>query len=87
MKIKINTNGKIESLEKIAKNENEMFIRIFHPNGKFINVLVDLSDVENYGLSTIFEMLNPDPDWIRAKEIYSNVQSKPTRKSTSKIAA
>lgn len=86
MKIKINTNGEIESLEKIAKNENEMFIRIFHPSGKFINILVDLNDVENYGLSTIFEILNPDPDWIRAKENFSKIQNRKP-KEQSRLAA
>jgi hypothetical protein len=85
MEIKTNTTGKIESLEKIAIQQNEIFIRIFFPNGKFINYLIDPKDVEKYGMGTIFEVIDPDPDWHAAKEIYSNVQSKP--KGASKIAA
>jgi hypothetical protein len=85
MKIKSNTTGSSSSLEKIAIRENKIFIRVFFPNGKFINYLIDPQDVEQYGMGTIFEVIDPDPDWQAAKEIYSNVQSKP--KDASKIAA
>jgi hypothetical protein len=85
MEIKSNTTGSSSSLEKIAVKENEIFIRIFFPNGKFINYLVDPKDVEEYGMGTIFEVIDPDPDWHAAKEIYSNVQTK--RRGASKIAA
>jgi hypothetical protein len=85
MEIKTNTSGSSSSLEKIAIEENEIFIRIFFPNGKFINYLVNPKDVEKYGMAAIFEVIDPDPDWHAAKEIYSNVQSKP--KGASKIAA
>jgi hypothetical protein len=85
MKIKTNTTGKIESLEKIAIQQNEIFIRIFFPNGKFINYLIDPNDVERFGMAAIFEVIDPDPDLIQAKKIYSNVQSK--SRNASKIAA
>ncbi len=80
MEIKTNTSGSTSSLEKIAIEENEIYIRIFFPNGKFINYLVDPKDVEKYGMAVIFEVIDPDPDWHAAKEIYSNVQSKLNRK-------
>ncbi len=85
MDIKTNTTGSTSSLEKIAVEENEIYIRIFFPNGKFINYLVSPTDVQKFGMGTIFEVIDPDPDWHAAKEIYSNVQSK--RKDASKIAA
>ncbi len=85
MEIKTNTTGSSSSLEKIAVEENEIYIRIFFPNGKFINYLINPTDVEKFGMGTIFEVIDPDPDWHAAKKIYSNVQSKPKR--TSKIAA
>ncbi len=85
MEIKSNTTGSVASLEKIAVEENEIFIRIFFPNGKFINYLIDPDDVEKFGMAAIFEVIDPDPDLIQAKKIYSNVQSK--RKGASKIAA
>jgi hypothetical protein len=87
MEIKTNTTGSVATLEKIARQENEIYIRIFFPNGKFINYLVDPNDVEKYGMGTIFEVIDPDPDWLQAKEIYSSIQSKPKRKNTSRIAA
>jgi hypothetical protein len=85
MEIKTNTTGSTSSLEKIASQENEIYIRIFFPNGKFINYLVDPKDVERYGMAAIFEVIDPDPEWIQAKKIYSNVQSK--SRIASKIAA
>ncbi len=87
MEIKTNTTGSTASLEKIAKQENEIFIRIFFPDGRFINYLVDPNDVEKYGMGTIFEVIDPDPDWVNAKVNYSKVQSRPKRKSPSRIAA
>jgi hypothetical protein len=87
MEIKTNTTSSPASLEKIAAKDNEIFIRIFFPNGKFINYLIKPADVENFGLGTIFEVIDPDLDQVQTKEIYSNVQSKPKRKNTSRIAA
>jgi hypothetical protein len=87
MKIKTNTTASTSSLEKIASQENKIFIRIYFPNGKFINYLVEPADVEKFGMAAIFEVIDPDPDWMNAKKNYSNVQSKPKRKSTSRIAA
>ncbi len=84
MKYKMNTTGSTRALDKVADQEDEMFIRIFY-NGKFINYLFDPTDVKNLGLSTIFDVIDPDPDWQTAKEIYSNVQTK--RRGASKIAA
>jgi hypothetical protein len=85
MEIKTNTTGTTSSLEKIAVEENEIFIRIFFPNGKFINYLIDPNDVEKFGMATIFEVIDPDPDLIQAERIYSRVQSK--SRTASKIAA
>lgn len=85
MEIKSNTTGSASSLEKIAVEENEIYIRIFFPNGKFINYLISPADVEKFGIGTIFEVIDPDPDLIRAKETYSNVQAK--QRGASKIAA
>ncbi len=87
MEIKTNTTASTSTLEKIATQENEIYIRIFFPNGKFINYLVDPNDVEKYGLSTIFDVIDPDLDHIQAKEIFSKMESKQRRKSTSRIAA
>jgi hypothetical protein len=87
MRIKSNSTSSNELFEKIASQENEIYIRIFFPNGKFINYLVEPADVEEFGMGAIFEMIDPDPDWAKAKVNYSNVQSKPKRKSTLKIAA
>ncbi len=85
MEIKTNTTGSTSSLEKIAIRENEIYIRIFFPNGKFINYLVNPTDVEKFGMGTIFEVIDPDQDWMAAKKNYSNVQAKP--RGASKIAA
>jgi hypothetical protein len=87
MKIKTNTTSSNALFEKIASQENEIYIRIFFPNGKFINYLVEPADVEEFGMAAIFEVIDPDPDWVNAKVNYSNVRSKPKRKSTSRIAA
>ncbi len=76
MKIKTNTTSSPASLERIAAQENEIFIRIFFPNGKFINYLVNPADVENFGLGTIFEVIDPDMDFIKTKKVYANVEQK-----------
>jgi hypothetical protein len=66
----MNTTGTVKSLESLAEQENEIFIRIFY-NGKFINYLFDPSDVRNLGLSTIFDMIDPDPELLEAKTFYA----------------
>jgi hypothetical protein len=86
MNIRTNTTGEAKSLEKLAIQENKMFIRIFHPSGKFINLLIDLKDVENYGLGAILEVINPDQDWLRAKEEFTKIELK-QKKQHRKIAA
>jgi hypothetical protein len=87
MKIKTNTTSSNALFEKIASQENEIYIRIFFPNGKFINYLVKPADVEEFGMAAIFEMIDPDPDWANAKVNYSKIQSKRKRKIASRIAA
>ncbi len=87
IQIKTNTTGSTSTLEKIAKQENEIYIRIFFPNGKFINYLVDPNDVENYGLSTIFDVIDPDLDHIQAKKEFEKIESKQRRKTHQKLAA
>lgn len=70
MKYKTNTTGTVKSLENIAKQENEFFIRIYF-NGKFINYLFDPSDVTNLGLGTIFDLIDPDPQLLEANALYA----------------
>jgi hypothetical protein len=94
MKYKTNTTGTVKSLENIAKQENEFFIRIYF-NGKFINYLFDPSDVTNLGLGTIFEMIDPDPQLLEATAFYAQLldhrqpvltrRSKKKKNSTSAI--
>jgi hypothetical protein len=80
----MNTTGSAKSFENIAEQENEIFIRIFY-NGKFINYLFDPSDVKNLGLSTIFDVIDPDPQFIQAKKEFEKIKSKQRRKTTSGI--
>jgi hypothetical protein len=70
MKYQMNTTGTVETLENIAEQENEIFIRIFY-NGKFINYLFDPADVKNLGLSTIFDLIDPDPELLEATTFYA----------------
>jgi hypothetical protein len=70
MKYKTNTTGTVKSLENIAKQENEIFIRIFY-DGRFVNYLFDPTDVKTLGLSTIFEMIDPDPQLLEATTFYA----------------
>ncbi len=84
MQYKMNTTGSAKSFENIAEQENEIFIRIFY-NGKFINYLFDPSDVKNLGLSTIFDVIDPDPQFIQAKKEFEKIKSKQRRKTTSGI--
>jgi hypothetical protein len=86
MEIKTNTTSSPASLEKIAAKDNEIFIRIFFPNGKFINYLINPADVENFGLGTIFEVIDPDIDFIKTKKSYANVEQKLKLKRKRKTA-
>jgi hypothetical protein len=70
MRYSMNTTGTVQTLENIAEQENEIFIRIFY-NGRFINYLFDPADVRNLGLSTIFDMIDPDPQLLEAKTFYA----------------
>ncbi len=87
MKYKTNTTGTVKSLENIAKQENEIFIRIFY-DGRFVNYLFDPTDVKTLGLSTIFEMIDPDPQLLEATTFYAQVldqrQAVLTRRSKKK---
>ncbi len=72
MKYKMNTTGTVKTLEHIAKQDNEIFIRIFY-DGRFVNYLFDPTDVKTFGLSTIFDMIDPDPDLLEARTFYAQV--------------
>ncbi len=74
MKYGMNTTGSATALDKFAKQENKMFIRIFY-NGKFVNYFFDPADVENIGLSNIFDMIDPDPDFVNAQANWGNFQA------------
>jgi hypothetical protein len=87
MEIRTSTTGSTSTFEKIAIQENEIFIRIFFPNGSFINYLVEPEDIEKFGLAAIFEMIDPDEDYLRAQKEFERVESKPKRKNTSRSAA
>jgi hypothetical protein len=87
MEIRTSTTGSTSTFEKIAIQENEIFIRIFFPNGSFINYLVEPEDIEKFGLAAIFEMIDPDEDYLRAQKEFEKVESKPKRKNTSRSAA
>jgi hypothetical protein len=80
---KLVNKGSTEFLDDIAKQEDKMFIRIFY-NGKFVSYLFEPSDVENLGLSNIFDMIDPDPDFIQAKKEWDNFNALPTRKKLAK---
>jgi hypothetical protein len=79
MKYKIVNKGSAALLDKVAKQEDEMFIRIFY-NGKVINYLFNPSDVKNIGLSNIFDMIDPDPDLLEAQANWESLKALPTRK-------
>jgi hypothetical protein len=87
MKYKTNRTGTVETLEHIAEQENEFFIRIFY-EGRFVNYLFDPSDVTNLGLGTIFEMIDPDPQLLEAATFYTQAleqrQAVLTRRSKKK---
>jgi hypothetical protein len=74
---KLVNKGSTEFLDDIAKQEDKMFIRIFY-NGKFVSYLFEPADVENLGLSNIFDMIDPDPDFIQAKVSWDNFNALPT---------
>ncbi len=70
MKYKMNTTGTVKTLEHIAKQDNEIFIRIFY-DGRFVNYLFDPTDVQELGLSAIFDMIDPDPELANAEAVYA----------------
>jgi hypothetical protein len=74
MKYQMNTTTKsMETLDKFASAENTVFVRIFY-NGKFVNYFFDPSDVQNLGLSNIFDSIDPDPDLLEAKANYAKLE-------------
>ncbi len=72
MKYRMNTTGTVKTLENLAEQDNEFFIRIYF-NGKVVNYLFDPSDVTNLGLGTIFEMIDPDPQLLEATAFYAQL--------------
>jgi hypothetical protein len=83
---KIVNKGSAAFLDNIAKQENKMFIRIFY-QGKFVNYLFDPADVQNLGLSNIFDMIDPDPDFIKAQQEFENFGVERAKKKQAKLAA
>jgi hypothetical protein len=87
MKYKTNTTGTVKTLEHIAKQDNEIFIRIFY-DGRFVNYLFDPVDVKELGLSAIFDMIDPDPELANAEALYAQAldqrQAVLTRRSKKK---
>ncbi len=80
MKYGMNTTTEnVKILDKFASAENTVFIRIFF-KGKFVNYFFDPSDVENLGLSNIFDTIDPDPDLLEAQANWDNFNAIPTRK-------
>jgi hypothetical protein len=80
MKYQMNTTTEnVKILDKFASKENTVFIRIFY-KGKFVNYFFDPADVENLGLSNIFDSIDPDPDLIQARANWDNFNTLPTRK-------
>jgi hypothetical protein len=69
----------VKILDKFANNENAVFIRIFY-KGKFVNYFFDPSDVENLGLSNIFDTIDPDPELLAARAAWDNFNTMPARK-------
>jgi hypothetical protein len=73
MRYQINTTTEnVKTLDKFASKENTVFVRIFH-NGKFVNYFFDPDDVKHLGLSNIFDMVDPDPDLIKAQAEFEKV--------------
>jgi hypothetical protein len=66
------TTENVKTLDKFANQENTMFVRIFY-KGKFVNYFFNTDDVENLGLSTIFDMIDPDPDRVQAQKEFEKV--------------
>lgn len=66
------TTGNVKTLDKFANQEDTMFVRIFY-NGKFVNYFFEPDDVENLGLSTIFDMIDPDPDFVKAQKEFERI--------------
>jgi hypothetical protein len=92
MKYRMSTSGSVATWDKVANQEDEMYIRIFY-NGKFVNYLFNTGDVENLGLSNIFDMIDPDPDWIQAKKEWESfgaerekLLAKPAKKKQAKLS-
>jgi hypothetical protein len=79
MKYKMFNKGSAAALDKIADQEDEMFIRIFY-KGKVINYFFNPDDVKNLGLSNIFDMIDPDPDLLEAQANWERFNAIPTRK-------
>ncbi len=80
MKYAMNTTTEnVKTLDKFASHENTVFIRIFY-NGKFVNYFFDPSDVENLGLSNIFDTIDPDPELLQAQASWDNFNTMPARK-------
>lgn len=87
------TTGSVKTLDKFAEQEDTVFVRIFH-NGKFVNYFFEPDDIQNLGLSTIFDMIDPDPDFIRAQKEWESfgverekLMAERTKKKQAKLVA
>jgi hypothetical protein len=65
------TTVNVEHLDEFANQKDTVFVRIFY-KGKFVNYFFEPDDVENLGLSNIFDSIDPDPDWVQAKKDFEN---------------
>jgi hypothetical protein len=73
------TSEDVKALDKFAKKENTVFVRIFY-NGKFVNYFFNTDDVQNLGLSNIFDSIDPDPDLLEARANWESFNAIPIRK-------
>jgi hypothetical protein len=80
------TTENVKILDKFASKENTVFVRIFY-QGKFVNYFFNTDDVENLGLSNIFDVIDPDPDFVQAQAEFEKMKSNQRKKPIKKIAA
>jgi hypothetical protein len=73
------TTENVKILDKFASSEDNVFVRIFY-KGKFVNYFFDPDDVENLGLSNIFDTIDPDPDLLAAQANWESFNAIPARK-------
>ncbi len=94
MRYRMNTTTEnVKTLDGFANQEDTVFVRIFY-KGKFVNYFFEPSDVENLGLSNIFDSIDPDPDWVQAKKEWESfgverekLLAKPVKKKQAKLSS